>query len=63
MVVKSIYTKVPYYSIEEAAELTQWMLSNVGKFYVDWDRYQYGKYTEIVVWDNDKASMVALRWA
>lgn len=60
---KSIVTKVRHYGDEKQFnELTDWMEKNVGPYYKAWDRFAFGKFTEIIVWDDRKATLVALRW-
>lgn len=60
---KSIYTRVHYYQgLKEFSELTDWLNEHVGPAFTAWDRYPYGKYTEVLVMDDSLAPMVALRW-
>lgn len=61
---KSIYTKIPYYNNEkEFRELYNWMNENIGPYFEKWDWFVLGRYTEIIVWNNEDALLVALRWA
>lgn len=61
---KSIYTKIPYYAFHPGwNEMHEWMSEHVGKKNKEWETYAIGGYTEIIVWDNNKAPLVALRWA
>lgn len=60
---RSVYTQVPYYKPAEFHELCDWLTENVGPKHKKWSTYPVGQRTEVVIWDNNDAPLVALRWA
>lgn len=66
----SIHTKVRYYGLSgydknvEYRELVNWLLENIGTTDKDWALNTLpGGGTEIILWDNNKATLAQLRWA